>query len=460
VAAVVLVAVASLVGYTLAKYNSIERHDVDVDEAPPGDPENYLVVGSDIRTDGSVDGRRSDTIMVVRIDPAEESAVVLSLPRDLVVPIAGTGEEARINSAYSLGTPEEGRQHLIDTITGNFGIPVNHYVEIDFQGFSRLVDSVGGVPLFFQAAVRDRESGLFQDRLGCVTLDGNQALLFVRSRHLQYMTEDGDWEADPTGDLGRITRQQIFMREALSRASGKVANPLELNGLIDIAVDTVGLDNEMGVGDIRDLASRFEDFDPANLQTFSLPILENGDGATVSPDLRAAEPILNLFRGLEPGDIGPSLVAVTVLNGTGQQGQASEVATSLTAIGFEVVGTGDAPEPRPRPQTTVLHRAGEEQYAQRLARHITGTVAFEVDDTLEPGSVSLVTGVDFAGVHQEATPADEVVVPPGPVPDGESASAATSATTAVPDAAATPPPAGEPAIGYAAGEPPPGTDCG
>src|SRR5215207_929110 len=306
---VLLVGALTVVGYALVQLNSINRYeDLDVDAAPAGEPENYLVVDSDSREGGtaeeaaSVDGRRSDTIMVLRIDPQEESAAVLSLPRDLIVPIAPSGEEARINSAYSTGTPDEGRQALIDTIRMNFGVELNHYVEIDFQGFARLVDAVGGVPLWFDAAVRDRESGLYQTNLGCVTLPGDQALPFVRSRHLQYMTPYGDWESDPTGDLGRITRQQVFMRNALSKVTAEASNPLRTRELVEITVDAVGLDGEMGISDILDLADRFRDFDTSQLLTYSLPIVENDDGATVSVDDVNAEPVLELFRGDDVGD--------------------------------------------------------------------------------------------------------------------------------------------------------------
>src|SRR5919108_5292621 len=113
----------SLAGYTLVKYNSIQRYDdLDVDPVPAGDPENYLVVGSDGRA--GLDGQRTDTIMIVRIDPGEEQASVLSLHRDTWVHIAGTDRSDKINSAYALGdTPEEGAQNLIATIRENFGIP-------------------------------------------------------------------------------------------------------------------------------------------------------------------------------------------------------------------------------------------------------------------------------------------------------------------------------------------------
>lgn len=480
---VLIVGALTVVGYTLLEWGRVDRYkDLEVDAAPAGEPENYLVVGSDTREGGSDDeasevtGRRSDTIMIVRIDPGEEAATVLSLPRDLTVPIAGTGEVARINSAYSQGTPEQGRQTLIDTIRDNFGIDINHYVEIDFQGFARMVDAVGGVPLFFEAAVRDKSSGLYQPNLGCVTLMGDQALPFVRSRHLQYMTPEGEWESDPTADLGRITRQQIFMREALSRVVDDASNPLRLRELVDIGVETVGIDGEMGIRDILDLAERFRDFDPDELKTYALPIVANDDGDTVSMDDSAAEPILALFRGPQDdggsggsGDsdaalpeVSPDAVHVQVLNGSGVSGQASQVADALGGAGFDVTATGNAPQPIPWPETTVLYRAGDEQYAQRLARQVTGGVAYQESTELDSGNVALVTGSDFTAISPSAASADTVGVP------GESAAAGPTTTAGEgggdestgTTAAAAPVPVPPPTVGYSVGEPPPGVDCG
>jgi LCP family protein required for cell wall assembly len=456
----------SFVGYTLIKYNGIQRFDdLEVDAAPAGEPQNYLLVGSDSRAGASaaeqseVGGQRSDTIMVVRVDPAEEAADILSLPRDLTVPIAGTGEVTKINSAYSIGTPEEGRQRLIDTIRDNFGIDIHHYVEIDFQGFSRLVDAVGGVELYFEVAVRDTDAGLYQFDLGCQTLTGEEALPFVRSRKLQFMTPDG-WEYDPYADLGRITRQQIFIRQAVSKTVDQMrSNPLKLTQLIDIGTDSVGLDDQIGISDIRDLGERFKDFDQERLRTHSLPVVDNDDGATVSMNRAEAEPILNLFRGLDPGEISPGLVQVTVLNGTETQGQANDVAGALQAVGFDVVGTGNAPLV-PFERTTVYHAPGEEIYGQRVARHITGGANLAVNDALGAGQVDLVTGLDFETVHQEPTPLDQM--PSTTVAGGGGDSSATSAsttTTTAPTTTTTGPTTTTTRAGFAAGEAPGGRTC-
>src|SRR5690606_2660694 len=115
------------------------------DNVDPNDP-NF----ADVLPNAEVGGTRSDTIIVARVDPESTHVDMVSFPRDLWVPIPGHGE-SRINSAYGYG-----RQVLIDTISENFGIDIHHYIEIDFTGFQRLVDAVGGVPVWLDTTYRDR----------------------------------------------------------------------------------------------------------------------------------------------------------------------------------------------------------------------------------------------------------------------------------------------------------------
>jgi anionic cell wall polymer biosynthesis LytR-Cps2A-Psr (LCP) family protein len=130
-------------------------------EGGPGTPQNYLLVGTDdarglatsdpaLAGRGNVTGARSDTIMILHVDPAEARAVLLSLPRDLWVTIAGTGTKQKINAAIQVG----GAPTLIKTIEENFQIPINHYVEIDFAGFKHLVSAVDGIPIYINVPFR------------------------------------------------------------------------------------------------------------------------------------------------------------------------------------------------------------------------------------------------------------------------------------------------------------------
>ena len=202
----------------------------EVLEEPSNDmpAENYLLVGSDSRE--SVDandpnaaaigtaedavGRRSDTIMVLRRE-RNGGASLLSLPRDLWVPIAGTNHSSKINSAYN-----EGPERLAATVTQALGIPINHYVEINFEGFTKLVDEIGGVQVCTYVQAQDTHSGL-NLQPGCQILDGSQALAYARSRHYEEW-KDGEWQEDGRADLGRIERQQLFIRTAVKALLEKV----------------------------------------------------------------------------------------------------------------------------------------------------------------------------------------------------------------------------------------------
>ncbi len=226
----------------------------DVLSANVGPAENYLIVGSDSRANGDPDGNDdttagcdcSDTMMILRRDP-ELGASILSLPRDLWVPIAGRdGAKAKLNSAYA-----DGPDVLARTITDNFGIPINHYLEIDLAGFIKLVDEIGGVEVCFDFASRDSGSGL-DVQPGCQNLQGPMALAYARSRHLEEWRpdENGDynWVPDNKNDLGRIERQQHFIRLAADKLLAEVtSNPLRLGDLLDAATNVITFDDSIDV---------------------------------------------------------------------------------------------------------------------------------------------------------------------------------------------------------------------
>ncbi|MDZ7674977.1 MAG: LCP family protein [Acidimicrobiales bacterium] len=410
---------ASAVGYLNARFGQIRRFDVAIDAAPAsGEPRNYLLVGTDSREgldeddpanavflgDGQegTESLRTDTIMVLRVDPDDGDASLLSFPRDLWVEIADTGEMNRINVAFS-----HGREVLMDTIRENFGIPIHHYVELDFVGFLGLVETIGGVPMYFETPVRDTESGLDIESPGCVTLEPRQALSFARARHLDYQDPDtGRWRTDQSGDLGRISRQQEFIRRAISKAVGRgLSNPVALNRLVDVGVDYVGLDPTLDVSEIVSLGRRFASFDAENLETYSVPAssFRTSAGASVLDlDERDAEPILNVFRGIDPDTLTPGLVEVTVLNGNGLDGFAGDVSAALETIGFATDEPGDSADHFV--DSTLYYAPGSEQAATRVARHLSSDVEFAVDDELGEDEVVLVAGEDFTTVHDQPSP--------------------------------------------------------
>lgn len=458
---------AAAAGYFGLRLSQIDRvTDIDIAAARAGEPANYLLVGTDSREgldpedpdtagftgDGETGCDCTDTIMVLRVDPQEKQAQILSFPRDLWIPIADTGDTARINSAHA-----HGEQVLIDTIQNNFGVTINHYVEIDFVGFERLVDAVGGIPMWFDAPVRDKHTGLSVPEAECQVLDGEQARKFVRSRYLEYRDEDGDWQSDRTADLGRITRQQIFIRSAISKAVSKgLTNPLTLNELVSAGVENVRLDEHLDAGDLVDLGRQFANFDAKELVGYSLPSerYRTSAGADVQlPLMRQAEPILNIFRGLPAGTISPQSIELTVLNGTGTQGQASDVAGAFERLGF-LIGEVDTYPESPVRRTTVFYGdgVGAEDAARRVARHITGGAALKRDSDVGAGEIVLVTGQDLTTIHDQPTPEgspeDQLITTSTSLGETATTGPATTTTTA------------PPTIGYGTGEPPPGVSCG
>ena len=154
----VLLTTAGGLSYVYSKYSRLPRVELGsvlTEASGSNEPRNFLLVGVDSAANlaaddparagrGNVGGLRSDTIMILRLDPGAERASLLSLPRDLWVPLASGGSQ-RINSAIQSGGPTE----LIDTIESYLGIPINHYIEIDFAGFQELVDVVDGVKVYF-----------------------------------------------------------------------------------------------------------------------------------------------------------------------------------------------------------------------------------------------------------------------------------------------------------------------
>ena len=234
-----------------------------LDSSPLHTPMTILVVGSDSRafvstpeeakafgSPQATTGQRADTMMLVRM--TEHETIVRSIPRDLVVP-DGNGGTAQLNSFF-----DRGPAPLIDAIQANLGVAVDHYVQVDFQSFIKVVDAVGGVSVAVPRRVRDAFSGLALDATGCTTLDGNQALAMVRSRHLEQW--DGNRWIDKSGrsDLDRIDRQHRFL-SALAAHARKVVgdDPAKAVELSDRVVSSLTVDSRMSKDLILSFVGRF-----------------------------------------------------------------------------------------------------------------------------------------------------------------------------------------------------------
>ncbi len=469
--------VAALVGagslaYAKRKVSQIDRYEISNinDPTSPGfdsdQPRNFLLVGADsddgLAADdparagrGNVGGIRSDTIMVVRVDPKTNDAKVVSFPRDLWVDIPGLGKN-RINASLEFGGPDK----LIETIKTNFDIDINHYVQVNFAGFKSLVDEVGGVPVYFDTPVKD-QGGLNVTSAGCNTLDGTGALAYVRARHMKYLNENGRWVSlDPTSDLGRISRQQDFIKRVLRRAIKKGArNPRTLSSLINTGVQNIVLDQGTTVGDLIALGNAFRNFDPNALQTFNLPVVGTVRGGADVLDLQTggAEPILAMFRGTGAidgdGTLTPASVAVLVRNGSGTQNQAADASSILATAGFKMSEPGSTAGVE---RTQVRYPPGQEAQAALVARHLFADVELIPDQ--DAGLVTVVTGPDFRAALVEPRPESDFPVPtttttttaPTTTVAGETTStdaAGSGTTTTVPGYVPGDAPAGEPSCG-------------
>ncbi|MFM7534599.1 MAG: LCP family protein [Acidimicrobiales bacterium] len=316
--------------------------------AAPGVPpsKNFLVVGSDSRdcidpnspyaggfVNGPKEGRRSDTIMVVRVEPATSDAAILSFPRDLWVRIDGAGYSSKINSAYDVADPNR----LVRTIKLNFGIPIDHYVDIDFCAFKDLVDAIGGVRVPFAFPARDIHTGL-EVAAGCVAFDGEAALAYTRSRYYQYY--DGRrWVDDGVSDYGRIARQQDFIRRALQKAIDKGARqPTTAAALLQIALSRVKVDQDLTLDDLVRLAGILRTLDPATIKSYRIEGRGEirGDSSVVVPLASARNrAILAVFTGqarlasaAEVADVTPEQLQATTTTRPGTTTTTDPAATT------------------------------------------------------------------------------------------------------------------------------------
>ena len=387
---------------------------------------NVLLVGSDSRervtgdlaeTTGKdeVSGKRSDTIMVLHVDPDQSKAAIFSIPRDLYVPIAGTDYSDRVNTAFA----NDGAAGLIATVEAALGFSINHYVEIDFVGFRDIVNAVDGVKVYFPSPVRDEIAGLAIDDPGCVKLDGDAGLAFVRSRN--YETYDsGEWQVDPTADLGRIQRQQDFIRRMLRKAvASGLSNPITLNRLVGIGVRDVTLDDQMSTGDIVKLARRFRslDADTVDMLTFPTEPAEIGGASVLLLKEAEAQPYIDRLNGLggpeaeSGGPVRPSDIRVRILNGYGADGVASEASVGLSGAGFNVADRGDA-DSYNYSATVIRYAPGAEAKAEVLNDYVDGGAVIEEDSTLRTVDVTLVLGADYTGVVTQAEVGTDTTAPP------------------------------------------------
>ncbi len=383
-----------------------EEQDGADEDAPEPITEvlNVLVVGSDSReglTEEQMlalgteaeNGLRTDTIMLLQLDPNREKVSVLSFPRDLLVTRCD-GTRGRINAAYGIGETSggEGASCLVRTVTDFTGIPVHHFIMVNFGGFIDIVDALGGVSLYLEEPIVDPYAGA-DFPAGCVRMTGTEALSFVRVRRLD-------------SDFGRIARQQRFIREVVAEAAsvGTLVNPPKLFSLVEAGARAVETDRRLSLNQMRRIAFSLRGLAPENLDMRTVPATPRRIGGAdyVVADEEAAEALFAAFRqGVEAptnlGTEGPQPVDVddvppiTVLNGAGVSGLASEASEELEEAGFEVAGTDNA-DSFDVARTRVEHPSDLLEEAQLLASALGGARLVPKE---EGGDLVVVLGADW-----------------------------------------------------------------
>ena len=302
------------VEWKLSQITSVTCHACK--KTVPGRPFNVLVVGSDSRVGDTgqaatsfgsasqVGGQRSDTIKIVHVDPAAGTAKVLSIPRDTFVSLSGMPATSDLSTKNKVNTAfDDGIEPLVQTLQNTLGIPINHFVTIDFSGVINLVNAVGTISLDFPYPVRDDDdgndnSGLQITHPGCQPLDGNMALALARSRYYQYY-ENGLWHSDPSSDLGRIERQNIVISAIIDKAKGDL-NPIDLNRVLGAVVGDVSKDPRLSGNDLVSLATHYHAFSGSSLQTWTLPttgVVTSGYGDVEVVQEARAQQVIAQFLG-------------------------------------------------------------------------------------------------------------------------------------------------------------------
>ncbi|MCA1834412.1 MAG: LCP family protein [Actinomycetota bacterium] len=335
--------------YAGRKLKGAQNRSINVLPAPLKGPLNILVLGSDSRQGltpreqkqrnfSPTSGRRSDTIILVHLYGDGKHAVVLSFPRDLRVHVPGLGIQ-KINAAYN-----KGPNLVIQTIKEYTGIPINHYVEVNFAGFREIVNSLGGVRICPKHAYHDPKAGLFIPKRGCYMFDGNMALGWARSRSVE-----------PDGDFGRIRRQQQLIRVMMSKATsaGIIFNPLKAINVIDKVTKHLVLDPHFTTGVARALASRLKEAKQANgdvdfrvvpshpktIGGVSYVVAEDPDATGLFKAIKADTFPLPPYGKTAFSIPDPSDVTVRVINATGDTAKGTALKAKLKTLGFDVLQT-------------------------------------------------------------------------------------------------------------------------
>lgn len=430
----VVALVGSAAGYVEFLNHQIHRVKVKdlvktASHGPEQGDENILLVGSTTRCglkqqnpvfglcSQGINGVNSDVIMILHLDPTNKRAAILSLPRDLVIPNARTTGFNKIDAALYQGPTQ-----LVDAIEEDFGIPIQHYVELNFDSFMGIVDALGGVKMYFPMPVYDAFSQLNIPAAGCVALNGFEALALVRARHLQYKpasvttNDHAFWPQDPESDLSRIQRDHEFLRVLASTVAKRgLGNPFIDRSLLAAVAPQLQVDSGLNLTAMVQLLLDFHADNPYSAPQLTIPVLVH-DGETYTydgvdygsvefasepQDTQAIDDAMGVSPNTDPltGKTLPSPSAITVWveNGTGAYDQATQTAGALQALGYKVTGATDATTQNPVAETFVEYSSkADEPAAEQVAHSLSGAVIMALEPTTDGAAVTVVTGSDFS----------------------------------------------------------------
>lgn len=378
------VGMAGTYSYVLKKVNDNlnkgkNKQISELQKALPNGPLNILVLGSDrrdviegeqrnLRQFRRGGGQRADTIIFVHLAAKADKAVLVSIPRDLRVWIPGRGYN-KINSAYTFGGPNL----MLKTVAKLTGVELNHYVEVNFSSFQSIVNAVGGVSVYVNRPLIDGKAGLNLPKAGCYELDGLSALSFVRARNI-----------DPTADLGRIQRQQLFIRSLLARVKslGFLLQPQKIIDLSDAVGKGLQYDAGVNLGLARAIASKLAGYNQKKLDFRIVPgygdyirgvsyVIPKKQQLTDLFTAIAADQVLPPYGKTKASVPEPADVLVKVLNGSGTTGIAKTEAARLKKLGFKIQTYSTGPS---NSRTVITYNPDAALKVRLVARQYPGAV--------------------------------------------------------------------------------------
>jgi len=362
------VASIQLLNNTLVKASpdtaDVQAASKATDPVLPDAPINILLLGSDKRAgkEGSGDPGRSDSIILIRMDNEQGFMSMLSFPRDLYVNIPGHGVD-KINSAFALGGPAKS----IETVKALTGQPINYFVNIDFEGFVKLVDQVGGVYLdvdrkyFHKNTPGDLNSYAEIDlKPGYQRMNGKDALSYVRYRHTD-------------SDFARIARQQAFLSE-LKRQTNRFGNLTEIPAYASIFADNI-VTNVKSVPVLLGILQQAVTTDKdriARVAVTGTPTMRGGASVVEAPQSEVSAKVdewlhPSFTQGEGAAVVSPNNVTAEVFNGNGQLSDADDAAQQLRDKGYNAQTGGNA-DSFGRPETIVQYADGQRDAALAVAK--------------------------------------------------------------------------------------------